>query len=350
MIHLPILVPFALVLVLAGCADGEAEAPAKAAVLRINAALVGTLSETPIVEAAGTAALRKEIPLGFTSPGRVARILVQEGDRVRRGQVLAVLDTTSVGASLEAARAEAERANAEFKRLRTLYAQGWITKPRLEAAEAAARSAEANLSARRFALETARVIAPSDGLILARQAEPAQIVDAGTPIVTLGDSSSGFVLRALMSDRDAVRVLRGAAAEVSFEALPGAALQGRVIEIGGRSDRGSGAFTVEIQLSGDPRLRSGLAGRARISVPPLQAALPLVVPPTAIFAARAEEGFVYVIGSDRKVRARAVRLGRLLAAGQEVLGGLQPGETIALSGLDRLRDGQMVDPVSTKPG
>ena len=131
-------------------------------------AQVGQQALAAPITAAGTAALRKEIPLGFTSPGRIARILVQEGDRVRRGQVLAMLDTTSVGASLDAAAAERTRARAELERYRALYSQGWLTKGRLEAAEAAARSADANVSARRFTLETARVIAPANGIILAR--------------------------------------------------------------------------------------------------------------------------------------------------------------------------------------
>ena len=101
-------------------------------------------------------------------------MLVQEGDQVRAGQVLALLDMTSVGASLEVADAERGRAAAELQRIRKLYAQGWITKTRLESAEANARAAEANIRARRFSLETARVIAPAGGVILARQAEPAQ--------------------------------------------------------------------------------------------------------------------------------------------------------------------------------
>ena len=86
-------------------------------------------------------------------------------------------------------------------------------------------------------------------------------------MVILGDSSSGFVLRALLTDRDAVRLRPGITAEVTFEALPGARLAGQVIEVGGRSDRGSGAFVAEIALPPDPRLRSGLVGTARIAAP-----------------------------------------------------------------------------------
>ncbi|GAA4775697.1 efflux RND transporter periplasmic adaptor subunit [Novosphingobium ginsenosidimutans] len=338
------LFPALLLPLLAAC--GAAEAPPPAKPLRVSVTQVGQEAAAPQIEAAGTAALRKEIPLGFTTPGQIAGITVQEGDRVRRGQVLATLDMTSVGASLEAAAAERDRAGAELTRLKQLYAQGWITKARLEAAEAAARSASANVSARRFSLQTARVVAPADGIVLSRMAEPGQIIDAGMPVVTLGDASSGFVLRVLLADRDAVRVRPGIPAEVRFDALPGIVLSGPVIEVGGRSDRGTGAFTAEIALPPDPRLRSGLVGRATIATPAAGGSAGLIIPPTAIFSVRADEGFVYVVDAQKRVKARRVALGPLTAGGTEVLSGLNRGEVIALSGLDRLRDGTQIDPVS----
>jgi multidrug efflux pump subunit AcrA (membrane-fusion protein) len=95
------------------------------------------------VRGAGTFALRLETPLGFTSPGRIARILVQEGDVVRRGQLLAVLDTTSVEADLSAASAELVRAEAELKRSSTLLKDGWVTQPRVDSARASAEAARA---------------------------------------------------------------------------------------------------------------------------------------------------------------------------------------------------------------
>ncbi len=340
-------VPFliALSLALAGCKAEQSVTPSVDAPLKVSVVSVGQQAMPAMIEAAGTAALRKEIPLGFTSAGRIARVMVQEGDVVRAGQVLAVLDTTSVGASLAAASAESTRARAELERFRTLYAQGWLTKGRLEAAEAAARSADANVAARRFAVDTARVIAPANGIVLARTAEPSQIIDAGMPVVTLGDSSSGFVLRALLTDRDAVRIKAGIPAEVSFDALPDVKLAGRVIELGGRSDRGSGAFVAEIALPPDARLRSGLVGNARIAAPSAASASAMVIPPTALFAVRADEGFVYVVGNDRKVRARKVTLGPLGPDGSNVLSGLSLGETIVTSSLDRLREGSVIDPV-----
>ncbi len=336
------LAPF--VLLVAACSN-TAPPPPPAAPLAVRVAQVGAGALAETVETAGTVALREETVLAFTSGGRIARILVNEGDSVRRGQLLATLDVTPLTAGLDAARAEQARARAELKRLEPLMAKGWITRPRYEAALAAAQSADAAVKAQRFALDTARIVASGDGVVLARPAEPGQIVAQGMPVLIVGKAASGFVLRAPLSDREAVRLTRGASATVTLEALDGAALTGSVLELGGRADRATGTFQVEIALAPDPRLRSGLIGRASITANPAANAAPhLLVPPLAIFGARAGEGFVYVLDNQNKVRLRKVRLGQAEDGGVLVLGGLAPGEWVAIAALDRLQDGMAVSP------
>ena len=313
--------------------------------LAVRVAQVGADNAGDAVETAGTVALREETTLAFTSGGRIARILVNEGDPVRRGQLLATLDVTPVSSGLDAAIAEQNRARAELRRLEPLMDKGWITRPRYEAAVAAAQSADAAVKAQRFALDTARIVASGDGVVLARPAEPGQIVAQGMPVLVIGQASSGFVLRAPLSDREAVRLARGAPARVVLEALDGEPLTGSVLELGSRADRATGTFQVEIALAPDPRLRSGLIGRASITAsPPAGGATSLLVPPPAIFGARAGEGFVYVLDAQNRVRLRKVRLGEAEDGGVNVLAGLKPGEWVAIAALDRLQDGMAVRP------
>lgn len=328
----------------AGCSNSSAPPPPPGP-LTIRAAQVGAGPAVDTVETAGTVALREETVLGFTSGGRIARILVNEGDRVRRGQLLATLDTTAIASGLDAALAEQSRARAEIRRLEPLMAKGWITRPRYEAAQAAAQAADAAVKAQSFAVDTARIVASGDGVVLARPAEPGQIVAQGMPVLVVGKAASGFVLRAPLSDREAVRLTRGAPARVTLEALEGAALAGSVLELGSRADRATGTFQVEIALPADPRLRSGLIGRASItSNPAAGASAPLLAPPLAIFGARAGEGFVYAIDAQDKVRLRKVQLGEASDHGVAVLGGLKAGEWVAVAALDRLQDGMTVRP------
>lgn len=331
---------------LASCgkpATAPKEAPAAPPQVRV--APVGGDVQAAEVTGVGTVALRREASLGFTSAGRILRMTVNEGDRVHRGQLLAALDTTTVAADLARARAERARAAAEYKRSETLMAQGWITRPRLENAKAALESADAQVRAAGFQTANATIVAPGSGTVLARLTEPGQVVAAGTPVLIIGEEASGYVLRVPLSDRDAARLTAGTPATVTLAALGDVPMAGRVVEIGGRADRATGTFAVEISLPDDKRLRSGQIGNARITAGGVGQSV-LRVPATAVFAVRAGEGFVYVVDRGRKtVALRRVAIAEADDGGIRVTNGLTRGELVATSRVDRLKDGMTIDPI-----
>jgi len=335
----------AVLALLSGCTKGETSNAVVAKAPQVRVAVVGAKQQATIISGVGTVALRRESSLGFTSAGRIARLTVNEGDVVRPGQVLAALDSTTVVADLNRARAERERAAAEFRRSGNLLAQGWITRPRFENAEASLRAADASVSAARFQATNATIVAPGGGIVLARLAEPGQVVAAGTPVLVIGEAKSGYVLRVPLSDRDAARLVPGVPATVTLAAMGNEPIVGKVIEIAGRGDRATGTFTVEIGLPADTRLRSGQIGSAAITSSGASVTA-LTVPATAVFAARAGEGFVYLVDrASRKVRLRRVSIGEATDGGIEVTGGLDRGELIATSRIDRLKDGMAINPI-----
>lgn len=324
---------------LASCGAPEADR-STVRPLDVRVATVGTNESAGTVTAAGTVALRRETALSFTSDGRIAQLAVNEGDRVRVGQLLAALDPTTTAASLAAAQAERERASREYERSRALLEQGWVPKARVDSAEAALRAAESQVRSAGFQTGNSRIVAPGSGIILSRLAEPGQVVAAGTPVLVLGEASSGMVLRLAVPDRDAARLRVGTPVDVEIGALPGGTLTGRIIEIAGRADRATGTFLVEVGLPADERLRSGQVGSARM-IAQGSATTSLAVPPQAVFAARAGQGFVYVVDGS-SVRVRRVVLAETGDAGIRILSGLSAGERVAVSGIDRLRDGQTI--------
>lgn len=334
----------AVLAILTGCAKQAEQVNSKAEVLAVRVVEIGTAASQRTTSVIGTAVWRKETPLGFTTAGQIDQILVREGDRVRPGQLLARLKTTPVGAELAVAQAQAARAAGELERVRTLFKKGWVTKQRLEAAQADARSADAQVQARRFALDTARIGAPSGGVILARLAEPNQVIAAGTPVLVLGEAGAGHVLRAPINDRTAAQLTPGLVAMVRFEALGGAVLQGRIVEIGARADGTTGTFDIEISLPADARLKSGMIGSAEIVGGGANLAPLVLVPATALIAPRAGEAVVFVLGADNRVQRRTIQIGEPGDQGVEIRGGLRAGETVIVTNLDRLRDGMQVAP------
>jgi RND family efflux transporter MFP subunit len=331
---------------LAACSQSAPPPPASAPEVRI--AKVGGTDMPATIIATGTVAWRRETSLGFTSAGRIATVAVNEGDAVRPGQLLAALDSTTVAASVSSARAERDRAAAEYARSAKLLEQGWVTRPRVDNARATLAAAEANVRSAGFQSRNAAIVSPGAGVVLARLTDAGQVVAAGTPVLVVGEASGGRVLRLPLADRDAARLRVGAPAKVRLAAFDGE-LTGSVIEIGGRAERATGTFVVEIGLPDDSRLRAGQIGTVSI-VASGPGTLSLLVPPAAVFAPRAGQAFVYVADADgKRVKLRRVTIGETNDTAIRVTGGLQRGEWVATSRLDRLSDGMSITPLrSTK--
>lgn len=312
---------------------------------------VGARRTEGLIRAAGTVRIRRETPLAFWTAGVIARLDPREGDRVRAGAVLAALDTRTIDAEVSAARADLARARAERDRQRRLFAQGWVAQARVDAAEAAMGAAAAALERALFAQNNSRIRAPADGVILERRAEPGQTVAAGVPVLTLGEARSGLVMRVPLPASDVAGVRVGMPVEVSFPAEVAPGMAGRIIEIGGRADERTGTFLVEVSLPTHPSLRSGLIGEVRIARnAPDGPAAPLVVPATALFAARAGEAFVWRFNpASATVEAVLVRLGEVGADGVVVEGGLAAGDRIVRTGVDRLTEGARVRVAAAGP-
>jgi RND family efflux transporter MFP subunit len=294
------------------------------------------------INAVGTTRFRRETPLGFTTSGKVAAVRFDEGDYVKRGALLAALDTTSVGADLSVAQAERQRTQADFERIRSLYANGWVTKPRFEAAEAAAKVAAARLRQAGFTKGTAELYAASSGIVISRLVEPGQVVSAGSPALILGQSDDGFVFRAPIIDREASKLRVGMSAEIILEALGDDPITASISEIDGRANEATGAFTVQFRLPARARMRSGQIGSAKIKVPAADDGA-LQIPASALFGVRTGEGLVYVVdGATSRVETRNVVIERVTDGFVIVKGGVKPGDVIVVSGAEKIRNGSRV--------
>ena len=340
--------PFMLLMLLAACSGTVPPPPAESALVPVVVATVAPASGDASLLVTGTVRLKRETPLGFNTNGRIAAIMVREGDRVATGQILARLDPTSLAAAAAAARAEADRARADYRRLAGLFDKGWVTAPRVETARAAVAAADARVQQAGFDVGLATIRAPSAGVILRRPAEPGQIASPGQTVLVLGEAATGYVLQLPLSDADLGRISRGQPAEVIIPALGNRSFAASVSEIGARGDTGTGTFRVELALPVLPELRSGLIGSARLRLAATATSGGLAVPATAVFGARADEAFVYVL--DRTgpvVRLRAVGVGPVGDSAVTITTGLRVGERVVTSGAERLRDGMKV---SLSPG
>jgi RND family efflux transporter MFP subunit len=338
-----IILGLATALPLAGCgknSDEKAKVSEEIFPVQVISVQPGAMVRT--LSAVGSVRYRRETPLGFTSAGKVATVRFDEGDFVKRGALLAALDNTSVAADQTAAETERARAQADFERISALYKDGWVTKPRYEAAQAAAKTAAARVTQARFSTGNAQVYAPSSGIILTRNVEPGQIVAAGTPIVILGQADQGFVFRVPVIDRDAAKLRVGMAAQIMLDAVESGPINATISEIDGQANAATGAFIVQFALPSTAKLRSGQIGTARIDLPATEGSA-MQIPASALFGVRSGEGMVFVVDAKTsRVETRNVLIDRLADDFVVISGGLQPGDRLVVSGGEKLRTGAKV--------
>lgn len=333
--------PFALVaasLLISGCHAAAPDAaaaepprdPHPAVAVRLASVTAGPV-ERPI-RGTGTVRLKSEADLSFKVGGVVAAVLVDEGARVRKGQVLARLDPTEVDAALRQATEGSAKAERDLERVRRLHSSGALPIAELQNAETGASMARAGMDAARFNAQRSAILAPDDGRVDRRMIEPGEIVAPGRPVFHMSGRSKGAVVRIGLVDRDALGVREGDEARIVLDARPGKALDGKVTQIATVATPAVGTFDVEVALNTPPdSLLSGLTAKVEIRHAEDVAA---VVP---IGAVASSSVFVVEQGRAKRVPVKVA----FLLDGRAALASPLTGEVVE-AGVDQLEDGSLV--------
>lgn len=332
------------VLLLAACSAPEPPpAPAAQPVRVVPVAAPGSAD---IVVLNGLIAARDELRLAFKTGGVIRHIAVDEGDAVRSGQLLAEIALDEVDAQLVQTREQAAKAARDLERAQNLFERGLVARQVVQDAQTSSDVAGAQVAAAEFNRSHARIVAPSGGRVLRRLAEPGETIAAGNPVLVVSSAGRGWILRAGVPDRVAVRLRRGDTAGISVDAWPERVLPGRIIQIAAASDSATGTMSVEIGI--DPQdlpLASGLVARAKL-LPRDKSGRKdnrLAVPVGAILEGDGHRAHVFVLNADgSSVRRVDIDTGGLL--GEEVLvtAGLAAGDRVVSEGAAWLADGDRV--------
>ncbi|HEX7121586.1 MAG TPA: efflux RND transporter periplasmic adaptor subunit [Gemmatimonadaceae bacterium] len=337
---LPSLTPLAI-LAIAGCTRGQAEPVNGTTPLLVRTAPVTVERLARPVRAAGTLALKDEVTLSFKIGGIIARVAVNEGDQVRHGQLLAALDLAEIDAAVRRATSAVEKAERDLDRARALYADSVATLEQVQNAETALDVARTELTTATFNRQYARIVAPASGTILRRHAEPGELVTAGAPVLTLGSSARGMVMRAGLADRDVVRVQRGDSATVTLDALPHLHLTGVITEVGASADPMIGTYGVEVRVPRARGLASGMMGHVEIHPSTRQAVA--LMPIDALLEADGDRGVVFVLAGDgARAERREVTIAFVVGDRVAVRDGLDGVREVITEGAAYLEDGQLV--------
>jgi RND family efflux transporter MFP subunit len=319
-----------------------------------------------VLEVTGTVRAAQTSQLASQAMGNIVDIRVHEGDHVQRGQILALMDDAQMRASVDravaaeaasqqdiaAAESNATLADSTLKRYQTLYDKKSVSpqeydevKTRYQAAlarrdmaRAGQAQAKAALEQARTSLEYTRIRAPFDGVITEKKMDVGAFASPGLPLFTIEDLHR-YRLEVAVNEDDLRYVRNGNEISVIVDSLQDAQVKGKVVQTVPAADPTSRSFLVKIELPADPRLRSGLFGRAQFI---RGERMSVVIPQTAVVARGQLQG-VYVLDQNQVAGLRYVTVGKSSGTQVEVLAGLQDGERLVTKPGDLELGGKRVE-------
>jgi RND family efflux transporter MFP subunit len=348
-----------LVLALAtGCSGGSKATTARKRPPPLVAVAKVQERDVP-VEARGPVDLRPLAQADLSSKvlGILDAVLVDRGDKVTRGQIVALVRPSDtpflLGAAqqnLASAKASTALARSNASRAQALAPGGVISQQELQqatanlqAAEAAELAAQQQIEGVAVRLGETRILSPLDGLVWQRRLDPGALVGQPSGGVILSVVQVN-VLRMLLdvNERQATSIRVGQEAFIELDALPGRRVGGKVVRVSPVFDPTTRTLQADVHIPNpDGELRPGMYGRGSI-VLDVHPGMPVV--PASAVQISSNAKYVYVLDGDR-VQRRAIETGVDGGNWLEVTRGLRPGEEVVTAGMDGLADGAQVRPV-----
>ena len=307
------------------------------------------------IRAVGSIHAEQRVNLSAEVGGRLAGILVEVGDLVEKGDLLARLDDERLRIARDLARAEVEMARANLEKSRrdaqrqaNLY-EGHVTSEySLEQADLKARIDKGQLKVTQDRLAVAErnladatIISPVDGEITRKHVEVGELVEAGTPLFDVAKIDRVKVV-VHVSELEITRLHKGQEAEISVDGHPGVVFRGAVNTISAQADPETRAFPVEILVVNDraEKLLPGFMGRARIRGRTFEDAISVS---EEVIVQRDGRPVVFVATGDT-ASPRAIETGFADRGRVLITKGLNPGDRVIVTGQQSLRDGDTIQP------
>jgi RND family efflux transporter MFP subunit len=348
---------------MAGCYGGEATSPVAVQTMQARVAESRQQQVPLVVRSTGTLHARETSIISAQVMGRIRQILVREGDSVRAGQTLVVLDDAALHSALEqaqagvkaaqnaqaAAQANATLAASTLDRYKQLESQKSISPQEMDEVSRRAEAATASLEAVRAQTEAARaqergaramlgytrLIAPFSGIVTARMADPGTMAAPGVPLLQV-DQAGVLQLQATVDESAIGAIHKGIKVQVSVDSTQ---LTGTVTEIVPAADPASHSFLVKIDLPSSTQMHAGMYGTAEFANGIRQA---ILIPRSAVVS-RGSLACVYVLDNRGIAQLRYLTLGAAQGNLIEVLSGISSGEKLVDAPSDRDLAGKRIE-------
>jgi RND family efflux transporter MFP subunit len=325
---------------IAGCGNEQPKS-ASAGPSSVKIIEVSPESVSIPVHSSGILLSSEELKLSFKTGGIVSGIPVREGEKVRKGQVIASLNLSEINAQVNLAQNGYDKALRDFNRARNLYADSVATLEQLQNATSALTAANSNLEIALFNMSHSKIIAPDNGVILRQFVRENELVSQGYTVFLFGTSGKNWKVKTGLSDRDIVRINSGDSAIITFDAWPGVRFPAFVDQVGEMANPATGTYDTELSLSDNGyRFAAGFVGAADIF--PAKKESYLLIPVGSIIEADGQSGYVFTVSDSNTVKKIRVTIVTISGNRAAVTGTPAGIREIVSEGAAYLRDGEKV--------
>ncbi len=359
----------AIAISVTGCSQkhesGKTENATAVLVKGVTLETVKNAAVPELLDVVGSVRARTSAVVSTRIPGSISALRVREGDRVKKGQVLAQLDAQENQATAAVATAgidEASRGLDEalsrkkltdttFNRYQNLFKEQAVSRQEFDVrqtekdvaaqgvarAESRLRQAKEGAKASTTMSDYTKIIAPISGIVASKQADLGATVFPGQPLITLEDDRS-YQLELALPENIATKVKPGSSVKVTLDAIE-SSFTAKIAEIVPTADPGSHTFIAKIALN-QKGLKSGMFGRGSIS---LGTSVNGITVPKKAVVDRGALTLVWTVDKENITRMRIVKVGRQTGERVEILSGLSDGDRVVASGVEKVTEGSKVE-------
>jgi RND family efflux transporter MFP subunit len=289
----------------------------------------------------GTIEASVSTPLSFQTTGTVEKVYFQVGDVVKKGQLIASIDKTTMQSAYDAALAQYEQAIDAQERLKTVYDKGSLPEIKWVEINSQLAQAEAQMKMYKEQLDNCELHSPVDGIVGYRALETgmsALQIQAPISIITIDD----ILVKISVPEDEVSLMIKGQAASIKVGALGMKTFHGEIDRVGVVANQLSRTYDVKIRVKNtDGKLKPGMVCDVEIKLPEQEAVL--LVPMEAVSGQTDGEPYVFVVNThNKRVIKTQIHIGGIINNKLEILSGLSEGELIVTYGKHKLSDDEKV--------
>jgi membrane fusion protein (multidrug efflux system) len=282
----------------------------------------------------------QELSFSAEKPGRVVRVLVDEGSTVHIGQTLAIVRSEQISSDLETAQASYQNALSDYNRFENAFKTGGVTKQQLDQAKLGLVTAKSRLQQAKVNIGDTNIKSTINGIVNKKYIEPGSVLGAATQMFDIVNVTR-LKLKVTVNENQVAGLKLGNNVNVKASVYPDATFSGKITFIAPKADSRLN-FPIEIEIANNSSndLKAGMYGTAEFASNQQKQSL-MIVPRNA-FVGSVSSNQVFV-AENGVAKLKTVTAGRIFGDKVEILNGLSDGETVIVTGQINLQDGYKVD-------